>query len=198
MSGAGLLKKELPYNAEIEYLQSTGTQYINIPITASKNTFFGIEMGITPTGQNSTGDVIGVDPSSEYYINKYSYNSSTQNVVFASTIGGNSTNGGITISHGVKSTVNISTSGKTVNGTYTALTRQIRYDLTGLRIFASYRNVNRYPVRFHFIKVTAGSSLILDLIPVRKGTTGYMYDKVSGQLFGNDGTGAFTLGSDKT
>lgn len=40
--------------------------------------------------------------------------------------------------------------------------------------------------------------LILDLIPVRKGTTGYLYDKVSGQLFSNAGTGDFILGNDKT
>lgn len=28
-------------------------------------------------------------------------------------------------------------------------------------------------------------------------TIGYMYDKVSGQLFGNQGTGNFILGADK-
>ena len=38
---------------------------------------------------------------------------------------------------------------------------------------------------------------IIDLIPVRVGTTGYMYDRVSGQLFGNDGTGDFIVGPDK-
>jgi hypothetical protein len=37
----------------------------------------------------------------------------------------------------------------------------------------------------------------LDLIPVRVGNVGYMYDKVSGKLFGNVGTGSFILGPDK-
>ncbi len=37
----------------------------------------------------------------------------------------------------------------------------------------------------------------LDLIPVRVGNVGYMYDKVSGKLFGNVGTGKFILGPDK-
>ena len=37
---------------------------------------------------------------------------------------------------------------------------------------------------------------VLDLIPVRKGNIGYMYDRVSGQLFGNQGTGAFIIGND--
>ena len=37
---------------------------------------------------------------------------------------------------------------------------------------------------------------VIDFIPVRVGTVGYMYDRVSGQLFGNAGTGAFILGPD--
>lgn len=35
----------------------------------------------------------------------------------------------------------------------------------------------------------------MDLISVRVGQVGYMYDKVSGQLFGNAGTGTFVLGN---
>ena len=37
---------------------------------------------------------------------------------------------------------------------------------------------------------------VFDAIPVRIGQVGYMYDKVSGQLFGNAGTGDFILGND--
>ena len=37
----------------------------------------------------------------------------------------------------------------------------------------------------------------MNLIPVRKDGVGYMYDTVSGQLFGNIGTGNFILGPDK-
>ena len=37
-----------------------------------------------------------------------------------------------------------------------------------------------------------------DFIPVRVGQVGYMYDRVSGTLFGNAGTGSFTLGPDVT
>ena len=36
----------------------------------------------------------------------------------------------------------------------------------------------------------------MNLIPVRCGTTGYMYDSVSGTLFGNAGTGDFIVGTD--
>ena len=41
-------------------------------------------------------------------------------------------------------------------------------------------------------------NLIRDFIPVRVGTIGYMYDKVSQRLFRNKGTGDFVLGPDIT
>ena len=39
---------------------------------------------------------------------------------------------------------------------------------------------------------------VADIIAVRKDGVGYMYDRVSGQLFRNAGTGAFVIGPDKT
>ena len=45
-------------------------------------------------------------------------------------------------------------------------------------------------------KLYNNNELIMNLIPVRKGNVGYMYDKVSGQLFSNAGTGNFILGPD--
>lgn len=47
------------------------------------------------------------------------------------------------------------------------------------------------------LKIEDGDNIVLDLIPVRIGQVGYMFDKVSCQLFGNSGTGNFILGSDK-
>jgi hypothetical protein len=40
-------------------------------------------------------------------------------------------------------------------------------------------------------------TIVKDFIPVRVGNIGYMFDKVSGKLFGNAGTGNFILGPDK-
>lgn len=47
------------------------------------------------------------------------------------------------------------------------------------------------------LKIEDDDNVILDMIPVRVGQIGYMYDKVSGQLFGNSGTSNFILGPDK-
>lgn len=45
-------------------------------------------------------------------------------------------------------------------------------------------------------QVTQGNNLVLDLIPVRVGSVGYMYDRVSGTMFGNVGTVDFIVGPD--
>jgi hypothetical protein len=45
-------------------------------------------------------------------------------------------------------------------------------------------------------KIWDNGVLVRDFIPVRKGTVGYLYDRVSGKLFGNAGTGDFVLGPD--
>lgn len=50
--------------------------------------------------------------------------------------------------------------------------------------------------KIYYCIITQDHSVVMDLIPVRVGQVGYMYDRVSGQLFGNSGTGNFILGPD--
>lgn len=45
-------------------------------------------------------------------------------------------------------------------------------------------------------KIWMGGVLVRDFIPVRKGTVGYMYDRVTRKLFRNAGSGDFVLGPD--
>ena len=51
--------------------------------------------------------------------------------------------------------------------------------------------------RCYSSKYYRNGTLIQHLVPVRKNGIGYLYDRVSGQLFGNAGTGAFIVGPDK-
>lgn len=51
--------------------------------------------------------------------------------------------------------------------------------------------------RCYYLKFTKNGTVVCDLIPVRVGQVGYLYDKVSGKLFGNSGTGSLILGPDK-
>lgn len=56
---------------------------------------------------------------------------------------------------------------------------------------------DKFMGRLYYLKFTKGGTVVCDLIPVRVGQVGYLYDKVSGNLFGNSGTGNFILGPDK-
>jgi len=51
---------------------------------------------------------------------------------------------------------------------------------------------------YNFSIYNENDVLLRDYIPVRVGQTGYLYDMISGRLFGNAGTGDFVLGPDKT
>ena len=50
--------------------------------------------------------------------------------------------------------------------------------------------------KIYSFRLDKGGIPQLDLIPVRVGDEGFMYDRVSGKLFGNAGTGRFILGPD--
>lgn len=50
--------------------------------------------------------------------------------------------------------------------------------------------------KIYSARVWNGDGLLRDLIPVRVGNVGYMYDRVSKTRFGNDGTGSFGFGND--
>lgn len=63
-------------------------------------------------------------------------------------------------------------------------------------IFRGRANAGTPKVKVFSAKIYDGDILMRDYIPVRVGTTGYLYDKVSGQLFGNSGSGDFILGND--
>lgn len=51
-------------------------------------------------------------------------------------------------------------------------------------------------LRIYYFKWSKGNETLRDFIPVRVGDEGFMYDRVSGKLFGNVGDGKFILGPD--
>ena len=52
-------------------------------------------------------------------------------------------------------------------------------------------------IRLTTVTAKLGAATVLDAIPVRKGTTGYWYDSVSGNLYGNsESSGALLYGND--
>jgi len=185
----------LPYDAEIEYLESTGTQYIDLGIIPDANTgayanvvcsdntdiyFFGLrnDSGNTRWGAGHS--------SGGFYYCYGNYGSTIRLTGYSAEIYLNYLNDGNYIS---------------TNGTTTKQGALPSLPFTpALNIYlfgcAYINTINKWKGKFYSFKLTQGSDIVIDMIPVRVGTVGYMYDKVSGQLFGNSGTGNFTLGPD--
>lgn len=187
--------KRKPYDAEIEYLESTGTQYINTGVIPDTQ-----DVRVEITYADGTGHLFGSRKSSSFGAannlwSAYAISSSVcridwigvntsilvtplaKTIVFSSDATGSSiTYNDTTNTGGIKTPINLSLIlfGVNTNGAISVATKMTLYS------FKAWKN----------------SILVLDLIPVRVGDVGYMYDRVSGQLFRNAGTGAFVLGSD--
>ena len=190
--------KSLPYDAEIEYLESDAGAYIDTGIKAAGNlivkahlvNFFTVDFfGCWPFGgrDSATQAVFGIYIDGGSQKLRFTYNNFFQEEALYSSYPNPCD---VEIGNGTFKVGNTSYS-------YTQRTFTSNYNF----LLFTLKNGNRSPAGVPGLKIGAAyvsnGSTTLDLIPVRKGTVGYMYDKVSGQLFGNAGTGNFILGPDK-
>lgn len=194
----------LPYDAEIQYLQSDGTAYINTGITPtlSHRVRLRFQFSKDTTNSSANGTLFGV--LNAWQTNTFlpiynTYNGSGYNSW------GNKTTSLSTIS---LDTWHILTFEyyKTMVDNYTssAVSSPSGQPNNPMYIFcANYNNTGTYGIKAQkkiswFMVYDSASTIVLDMIPVRVGQVGYMYDRVSKTLFGNAGTGSFTLGPDVT
>jgi len=114
-------------------------------------------------------------------------------------------NSSVTAEANTKYLAVLDNSGYTVNGDKTAITTTTTFTSPELYLFdANGANTsttgtgNRKLVgKIYKAKIWDNGVLVRDYIPVRdENNVGYMFDKVSGVLYANAGTGAFTVGAD--
>lgn len=194
----------LPYDAEVEYLESTGTQYIEVGaivgVTAVEsrlsaasipdsgcykafgvgyNVNFGDDAGVNNVGWCSSTNVPFV--ADEFVLLRYDAN---RRYVNGTNIGGN----GLAF----------------LNGAAAGKMLFLFCGSSGTRAYiTSSGNYMAWRGKIASYTVVGGNGNLRDLIPVcftnEQGVSeGAMYDRVSGQLFRNAGTGAFTIGPDKS
>ena len=165
--------KSLPYDAEIEYLDfgNDGTNVIDTNVVLS------------------TYDITINEQSDTYRIIRNG-SSSSQVLVHNGTRAQGQGNG-VSVQLNTLYTIEIYPTYITMNNVQTVFD----HNGHGNKNTGSMKLVR---MRYYYFQVIKGNDIILDLIPVRIDTTGYMYDKVSKQLFANTGTGSFVLGPDKT
>ena len=189
--------KPLPYDAEVEYLESTGTQYISTmliptrvhvglkPIGAAAPSHANAYFGVNNAGSRTTG-LVGETKDTLIAIN-YNRNS----VEFPALWG---------VFHEVyfdKNTVSVDGETKAFGTNFYDTDDAIKS--FGLFDFPQRRTDSTPKSAISYCKMwDREDNLMADFIPVRVGDVGYMYDRVSCKLFGNSGTGAFVIGPDKT
>ena len=191
------------YDAEIEYLESSGSQYIDTGIIPTSDT--GAYIKVT-FGQGSDNYVIGMRNDSSdtrwtigrdsYHGWYYGYRTCCSS--YNEYLPQRNTIADCRLNYLNSKKWQAQGSSDSVEASLPTLQFTPQYNI---RLFGSAGVVDTFTVysgKIYFVKISYGSNVIMDLIPVRVGQVGYMYDKISGQLFGNDGTGSFTLGPDKS
>lgn len=195
----------LPYDAEVKCLESSGTQYIDTDATWYGD---GYEIQIDFAPLNYTGGQcpFGTQDNTTVLALYYSDNSNGNIFIYG---GSGSTDNRRkqnmwmpNVRNNITMQLDNDVATVTVNSvvtTYSAQTDCVNVIPT-ISLFATHHpdgyNIPASMKLYSFRLIKQGS-LIRDMIPVRKGNTGYLYDKVSGQLFGNQGTGQFIIGPDK-
>lgn len=201
MSGGSLLGKGLPYDAEIECIECIGTQYIDTLFKGNTTTTkLSISLMLKSNsvnqalfGSRNTPGFAGNDSTNVFAINNY----------FRIDWATGDANSNIPFSMNTIYNIEITRGYFKIDDTVYNYPNRISINQNYNFLIGNFTNGSSTPFnggligRIYSAKLYNNDVLIMDLIPVRVGTTGYMYDKVSGQLFGNAGTGSFILGPDK-
>lgn len=186
-----MVGKALPYDAEVEYLENDGSSYIDTMYhIASYNV--SLEIKYMQTANTSAiGFLFYQWNTSNQYVAIYSSASNKLAAVWGNQWKASTTSSDRNI-HTLKlknkTLYRDDTSLITTNNpnAFMSSDKNVMIFSTGFPILA----------RVYWAKIHYNNELVRDLIPVRVGQVGYMYDKVSGQLFGNSGSGSFVLGND--
>ena len=198
-----------PYDAEIEYLgtdENSGFgNYIDTNFVITSTTFeihAGFELnGYVGTVGTYSPNIINDNNSSSakrtFWIK---YGSQINHIGFYHTQQGSAGSGSVGLTYNTKYDIKQIKGAVYLNGTRTKMNNDSGSNLpfgnNSLTLF-SKGGTAYAKCKFYYFKIIDNNILLLDMIPVRVGEVGYMYDRITNKLFGNSGTGSFILGSDK-
>lgn len=191
----------LPYDSIVEYIGFTGTQYVNTLIyPTSMNldiryySYTALKWGWLSQNYGNRVWIACVGPTSrcvwwKTFNDKYALASSTttswHNYRYDMSSGFYMDDTKLTsFTSSVPSGSSISSVPLYIGQTYDTTAQVVETTSTA------------FDTRLSDMKIYQGGTLVRDFIAVRVGQVGYLYDNVSNELFGNSGTGSFTIGSD--
>lgn len=186
----------LPYDAEVEYIRTDGYEYILTGVTPDST--------IRVTGSFRWNTIVAqarLFSANDNGGREYSLYRGGSNI---SMRGGNTTATAqfFAGSDGTTYTFSFTPVSGTINGTTHSIggehpAHNYEFALFGRNNGGTvYYTDYKMLCDFYWLKIEKGGVLVRDFIPVRVGNIGYLYDRVTGQLFGNAGTGAFVVGPD--
>ena len=188
----------LPYDAQIQYLQSNGSQWIDTGVKFKGSS--KIEISFMGLAQNNLA-VFGADNGSAWNTGEIAlfWNGSVFEPVIPTSNSASIVPVRPTYATNTLYNVSLDKSSIVFNGTSYSISMYASYVCSrNLFLLATNRGSAIVPssCKLFYTKIYDNGVLIRDLIPVRVGTAGYLYDKVSKTFFGNSGSGSFTLGPD--
>lgn len=188
-------KKALPYDAEVEYIQGGIFDTSFVPSTTGVHTWE--YMFITKV--NSTYCFCTKPIESGKWMIFAGWNNSN---AWSQILYGSSSTFGWNAANNVRYAGEMDMSGQT---------KTLKIDGSTKLSLSANSFTNTYPFsiqlskngtttnRLYRYRIVEDGIIKLDIIPVRKGQIGYLYDKISGELIGNSDVDAtVTLGPDKT
>ena len=183
------MMKQFPYDTEVEYLESTGTQWIDTGYVLSASDRVVVQAYFQSDDDFGARVLLGVD-NPKLWITTGTCRFNGENFANINKLR----------KLEAWNSISIDKDYCTCNGTAVPMSEGTFLDNSlSLWLFgANASTAAKTNGRISSCKIYHSGVLVRDYIPVRKGTVGYMYDRVSGQLFGNAGTGDFIIGPDKT
>lgn len=187
---------DLPYDAEVEYLESTGTQFIDLGIVPDDATGFKVRFEYTGSTANLCGvmdtlaNSMAIGVTANNATGRWRTDLPSNGIPFSI--------GSVALNYEQSHKFEIEPDGGVQ---YTTIFGTLPFVPVGtICVFCCGGtlglSVSKWIGRISSVKVTQGTDVIRDLVAVRVGSVGYLYDRVSGTLFGNDGTGDFVVGPD--
>ena len=178
----------LPY-IELEYIQSTGTQYIDLDYTFNNNCKFILE------GSNFSG--LSVMHGSDLYTSRGAGISINAGNLYWSYVGDMVIISSVTSSN-LKYTIEIQRNLVTVNNTVVSSDTSVNTTttFTPIRLFRARPNNNYSSYKLYSFKIYENDVLVKNYIPARSLLTNEvgLYETISEQWFYNAGTGTFIAG----
>ena len=201
--------KALPYYCEVEYLESTGTQYIDTGIIGS-NENIGIDVNWAFSNNNanmcifSSRSALISNTFTLFWLktvsNRMRFDGRDQ-IYFTEGVNASASDDIFNFNYKSKPGAVATLTNKTTGQVQTINVGKLEtFSTNPLYLFGSIYIANIYSwIKMYKCKIFDNDILVRDFIPVLdREMRPAMYDSVTGKLFYNKGTGAFIIGPDKT